>query len=260
MMRRTILITVALALGLSGSARAEDTMITGSLVPNTPGAGSALHVAIGGAAPELGGALPDAITLGLQRGFKLDLKSVAARCDAVHAPTADCPAASRIGSGQALAHASGLINTDIPATLDVFLAQSVQAGDLASVVLRLTFGNQTKAIQARLRAVATGPVGYELSVAGFAASIPSFPGLTFSLKSLTLDIGAARKIRETVKKRVRVTRHGKRVTITRKVRRTVRHDLIRNPKTCPGAWGARVTVRIAGTDRVRDLAVPCAAA
>lgn len=259
-MRRTIFITAVLALALTGSARAQDTAISGSLIPNTPSAGSKLHVAIGGAAPELGGALPDSITLGLQRGFTLDLKSVAARCDALHAPTADCPAASRIGSGQALAHASGLINTDITATLDVFLAQSVQAGDLASVVLRLTFGNQTKAVQARLRAVATGPVGYELIVTGFAASIPAFPGLTFSLKSLTLDIGASRKIRETVKKRVKVTRNGKRVTVTRKVRKTVRHDLIRNPKTCPGAWGARLTLRIAGTDRVKDLAVPCAAA
>lgn len=259
-MRRTILIPVALALGLSGSARADDTVISGSLIPNTPAAGSALHVSIGGAAPELGGALPDSITLGLQRGFQLDLKSVAARCDAVHAPTADCPAASRIGGGQALAHASGLFNADIPATIDVFLAESVQAGDLASVVLRLTVGNQTKAVRARLTALDAGPVGYQLSVAGFAAAIPTFPGLTFSLKSLTLDIGATRKVRETVKKRVRVTRKGKRVTVTRKVKRTVRHDLIRNPKTCPGAWGARVTVRIAGTDRVRDLAVPCAAA
>jgi hypothetical protein len=258
--RRTIFITAAFALALSGSARAQDSAISGSLVPNTPSAGSALHVAIGGATPELGGALPESITLGLQRGFKLDLKAVAARCDALHAPTADCPAASRIGGGQALVHASGLINTDVPATIDVFLAESVQSGDLASVVLRVNVGNQSKAVQARLRAPATGPIGYELSVSGFASSVPTLPGLTFSLKSLTLDIGATRKIRETVKKRVRVTRKGKRVTITRKVRKTVRHDLIRNPKTCPGAWGARVTVRIAGTDRVKDLAVPCAAA
>ena len=44
------------------------------------------------------------------------------------------------------------------------------------------------------------------------------------------------------------------------IKRKVLHVLIRNPATCPGAWGARVTVCVAGTDRIRDVAIPCAPA
>ena len=36
-----------------------------------------------------------------------------------------------------------------------------------------------------------------------------------------------------------------------------RYNLLRNPKTCSGVWTVRVTVRVAGADRLRDVAVPC---
>jgi hypothetical protein len=258
-MRRIMLITAALVLALAGSASAQDAAITATLSPNTPKTGSKLHVAVGGAAPELGGALPESLTLHLQRGFKLDLATVVTRCDAVHAPNGDCPEASRIGNGAALAYTSGLISTDVQATIDIFLADAVQAGDLASVVLKVNVANQSRSVLARLRALPSGPFGYELSVAGFSGTIPSLPGLAIELRGLVLDLGVRRNVTTTVTKRVRVTRNGKRVTVKRKVKRKVRHDLIRNPKTCAGTWGARVTVRVAGTDRARDLAVPCAA-
>ncbi len=257
-MRRTFFITAALVLGLAGSASAQDTAITATLNPNAPGVGSKLHVAIGGAAAELGGALPEAVTLHLQRGFKLDLATIVTRCDALHAPAGDCPEASRVGRGAALAHTSGLISADVQATIDIFLADAVQAGDLASVVLRVNVANQSRSVQARLRALPSGRYGYELSADGFAAAIPSLPGLAVELRGMTLDLGVSRNVRTTVTKRVRVRRNGKRVTVRRKVKRTVRHDLIRNPRTCAGTWAARVTVRVAGTDRVRDLTTPCA--
>lgn len=259
-MRRTILVTAVLVLALAGSARAQDTTISATLTPNAPAAGTTLHVGVDGAAPELAGALPESLTIGLQRGFQLDLVAVGARCDANHAPIGDCPEASRIGSGRALARASGLLNADIPATIAIFLADPVQAGDLASVVLRVDAAGQSRAVRARLVRLATGPFGYELRATGFAAAIPTLPGVVFSLRFLTLDITARRSVTTTVIKRVRVTRDGKRVTVRRKVKRKVRHDLIRNPKTCAGSWSARVTVRISGTDRPRDLAIPCTAA
>ncbi len=259
-MRRTFFITAALVLALAGSASAQDTAITATLNPNTAGAGSKLHVAIGGAAAELGGALPESVTLHLQRGFKLDLATIPTRCDAMHAPTGECPAASRIGSGAALAHTSGLISADVQATIDIFLADAVQAGDLAGVVLRVNVANQSRSVLARLRALPSGPFGYELSAAGFADAIPSLPGLAIELRGLVLDLGLRRNVTTTVTRRVKVTRNGKRVTVRRKVKRKVRHDLIVNPKSCARSWSARVTVRIAGTDRARDLAVPCAKA
>lgn len=259
-MRRTIFATAVLVLVLAGSARAQDTTISASLAPNAPAVGTLLHVGVDGAAPELAGALPESLTIGLQRGFELDVMAVRARCDANHARIGDCPKASRIGSGRALAHASGLLNAEIPATIAIFLADRVNARDLASVVMRVDAAGQSRAVSARLVKRATGRFGYELRAAGFAATIPTFPGVVFSLRFLALDIVARRTVTQTVVKRVRITRNGKRVTVRRKVKRRVRHDLIRNPTGCAGSWSARVTVRISGTDRHRDLAIPCSAA
>ncbi len=257
-MRRTIFVTAVLVLALAGAARAQDSLITASLAPNAPAVGSTLHVGVDGAAPELAGALPESLVLGLQRGFALDLVAVRSRCDASHASIGDCPASSRIGSGQALVRATGFINADIPGTISIFLADRVRAGDLASVVLRVDAAGSSRAVRARLIAPRTGPLAYELIATGFAAAIPTLPGVTFTLRFLTLDITARRTVTTTVTKRVRVTRNGKRVTIKRRVKRRVRHDLIRNPKTCAaGNWVARVTVRVAGSDRSRDVAMPC---
>jgi hypothetical protein len=75
-----------------------------------------------------------------------------------------------------------------------------------------------------------------------------------------LDVGAKRTVTKTVVKRVRVTRDGKRVTVRRKVRRKVTYNLLRNPKTCATAWGVRLTMRVAGADRIKDIGIPCAAA
>jgi hypothetical protein len=249
-----------LVLAFAGSARAQDTTISATLSPNTPAAGSKLHVGLEGAAPELSGAIPEAIALDVQRGFTLDPATIATRCDASHAGTGDCPDASRIGSGQALVHASGLLTADIPATIAIFLADPLQAGDLASVVLRVDAVGQSRALRARLYALPSGPFGYELLAAGFAAAVPTFPGVMLELRSLSLDMGVRRNITKTKIKRVRVTRNGKRVTVRRRVKVKVRHDLIRTPKTCAGSWVARVTVRVAGSDRARDVAIPCMAA
>jgi hypothetical protein len=259
-MRKTIFVTAVLVLGLAGSAQAQDTTISASLNPATPAAGSTLHVAFSGTAPELGGTLPEAIGIGVQRGFVIDLAAVARRCPASAATTGNCPAASRIGGGTALVHTSGLFTADLTATMDLYLGERAAAGDLASVILRVTVGTVTRGVSARLQALPSGPFGYQLVATGFASAVPSFPGVNIELRSLTFDLGAARNVRTTVIKRKRVTRNGKRVTIKRKVKKTVRHNLIKTPKTCSGTWSARVVVRVAGTNRTRDLAVPCTAA
>ena len=254
----TLTTTAALILVLAASARAQDTTITGGLTPNTPAAGSSVHVAVGGTAPEIAGALPESVALGVQRGFKLDVRAVAASCAGAALTNGQCPAESRIGTGQAIVHASGFVNQDIPATLDIFLAGPVQAGDVASAVVVISGAGLSRAVRTRLLAPATGPIGYELRLEGIAAAVPAIPGVTLSLSSLTLDIGARRKVTKTTTKRVRVTRNGKRVTVRRKVKRRVTYNLLTNPKTCPGAWAVRLTVRVGGADRVRDIGIPCA--
>ena len=137
-MRRTIFVTAVLVLALAGSARAQDTPITASLTPNAPAAGSTLHVGVDGAAPELAGALPESLVarpaarlrarprrgpLALRRQPCVDRRLPARRAGS---------AAARRWRARA-----GCINADIPATIAIFLADRVQAGDLASVVLRV---------------------------------------------------------------------------------------------------------------------------
>ncbi len=256
----TLTTTAALVLVLGASAHAQDTTITGGLTPNTPGDGSRVHIEVGGAAPEIAGSLPESIALGVQRGFVLDLRAAGARCTGDALTTGACPAKSRIGSGQAVVAASGLLNQDIPATLDVFLAGPVQQGDFASAVVLIRGAGLSHAVRTRLLAPANGPIGYELRLEGIAGAVPAVPGVNLALRSLTLDLGARRSVTKTTTKRVRVTRDGRRVTVRRKVKRRVTYNLLRNPKTCNGAWAVRLTVRVAGADRVRDVRVPCASA
>ena len=257
MRRITLTTTAALVLMLAGSAHAQDTTITGVLTPNTPGAGPSVHVEVNESAPELAGTLPESIALGVQRGFGLDVRAVAVRCTGSALTSGACPAESRIGSGQAVVHASGLLNQDIPATLDIFLADGVEPTDVASAVVVIKAASLSDTVRTRLLAPATGPVGYELRIEGIAAAVPAVPGVRFGLRSLALDLGARRSITKTTYKRVRVTRHGRRVSVRRKVRRRVTYDLLRNPPACSGAWGVRLTVRVAGVDGVRDVGVPC---
>src|ERR1044071_3475939 len=114
-MRRIIVVAsaFALALAFAGSAAAQDATMSTSLTPNAPGVGSKLHLEVSGAAPELAGAVPESLTLVVQRGFAVDGAAVAQRCDADHAAIGDCPESSRVGSGQALVHASGLLTADV---------------------------------------------------------------------------------------------------------------------------------------------------
>ena len=227
-------ITTVLVLAFAGSARAQDTLISATLNPNTPATGTKLHVAVGGAAPELAGALPETLSLDLQRGFLLDVATIPTRCDASHVPKGDCPAASRIGSGAALVHASGLVNADVPVD-DRRLPRRPGAGR-RSRERRAAAGRRraVQGIRARLITLPSGPFGYELRAAGFAGAVPTIPGATLALKNLTLDIGKRRNILTTVTKRVKTARNGKRVTVTKKVTRKVRHDLIKTPKTSSG--------------------------
>ena len=258
MRRITITTTAALVLMLAGSAQAQDTTITGGLTPNTAGAGSHVHVEVGGTAPELAGSLPESVSLGVQRGFALDVRAVKVRCTGSAVTDGACPAASRIGSGKAVVRTTGLLNAEVPATIDVFLADRLQPSDVASAVVVISGLGISRAVRTRLLAPASGPFGYELRLEGIAGAVPAVPGVSLALRSLTLDLGARRRVTKTTTERVRVTRDGRRVTIRRKVKRRVTYNLLTNPKTCTtGAWVVRLTVRTAGVDSLRDVAVPC---
>lgn len=258
MRRLTITTTTALVFLLAGSAHAQETTITGGLTPNKAGAGSRVHVEVASSAPTIAGTLPESIALGIQRGFKLDVRAVRVRCTGSALMDGTCPAASRIGTGQAVVRASGFLNQDIPATLDVYLADRLQSSDVASAVVVISAVGLSRAVRTRLLAPPTGAFGYELRLEGIAAAVPAIPGVSFGLRSLKLGLGARRQVTKTTTRNVRVTRDGRRVTVRRRVRTRVTYNLLTNPKTCAtGAWVVRLTVRTAGVDSVRDVAVPC---
>ena len=185
----------------------------GGLTPNTPGVGSSVHIDVSGTAPELAGSLPESVALSVQRGFALDVRAVAVRCSGTALTSGKCPAKSRIGTGQAVVSTNGLLNQDIPATIDVFLAAPVQSADVASAVVVISAVGLSRAVRTRLLAPATGRFGYELRLEGIATAVPTIPGVSFGLRSLSLDLGARRRATKTTYKRVarhsqRSARHG----------------------------------------------------
>ena len=258
-MRRTTILTTTFLLALAGVAQAQAPSISATLTPSTPKAGSTFGLTVNGAAPEVSGALPEAIALGLQRGFVLDKTAVARRCAGAAASSGACPSASSIGKGTALVHTSGFVTADVPVALAVFLGEPIQSGDFASVVLRAT----SRARESPARAAAEArdrPV--RLRAAGRRVRRNRAGAARRDARAAQPDAEHRRQAarHETVTKRVRVTRNGKRVTVRRKIKRKVTRTLIRNPKTCATSWTARVTVRIAGSNRVKDVSVPCSKA
>lgn len=137
------------------------------------------------------------VALGVQRGFALDVRAVAVRCTGGALTSGTCLAESRIGTGEAVVRASGLLNQDIPATLDVFLAEPVEPADVASAIVVMSAVGVSRSVRTRLLAPATGSVGYELRLEGIASAVPAIPGVSFGLRSLSLDLGARRRVTKT---------------------------------------------------------------
>jgi len=235
------LTVVALALAAPAVARAPETKLT--LTPNVAGKGSTLSVESKGQSEQIGDRMVRSAILSVQRGFKVDPRSRAARCNAQQAERFSCPEASRIGSGRAVVNASGLIvpggSQDFTAAIDLFLAPPVRRGDIAGVVASVsepTTGQRGTAT-GRLVKVPTGPYGIELRFDRFPSAEPP-PGVTIKLKELTLRAGAKRAVK----------RRGKRFTF----------NLITNPAKCRGTFKGRVDIGFTdGSSLSTNIAAPC---
>ena len=188
--------------------------------PNAPAVGSMLHVGVDGAAPELAGALPESLTLHLQRGFALDLAAVAARCDASHARHRRLPARTAASAAGARRRArAALLNADDPGDDRDLPRRS----DAARATWRAWCCGSTSAASRAPCARDCSPcrAGRSATSCVRRASPPRSrrsPASSSTLRCLSArHRRAPQRSRRPSIKRVRVTRNGKRVTVRRKV-------------------------------------------
>lgn len=255
--RRLLPLALALLAALPASAQAAEAPAGAvQLVPNAAGRASALEVNLGpevlAQAPQ--GNPPNAVSLLGTPGLKIDARAVAARCDDAAADRFDCPAASRIGSGSAQGRAEGALvpggRFDFTASIDVFLSEARQPGDLAGVVLQVSEPQSGQRFNAKGRIRRDAAFGWETRFEGLSGGGEQLPpGVTVKLDRITLRVVA----RRTVRRRVTVRRNGKR----RRVVKRVRYSLLTNPRTCTGNWPYRL--RVEYSDRVDEYngATPC---
>ncbi|HVE68683.1 MAG TPA: hypothetical protein VNB64_08905 [Solirubrobacteraceae bacterium] len=240
----------------AGAATAQAPGVSVQLQPDVAGRASSLVVAADGRARPVAGRVPSSAVLSVQRGFRVDPRSRAARCSSRQAQDFACPEASRIGSGQAVVTARGLLvpggAQQFTASIALFIAPPVPSADVAGVVVAVSEPSTGRRATATGRIVrrARGPYGYELRFDRFPAAQPPPPGVEIELERLDLRVGARRTV--TV---YRTIGSG---TSRRRVRRRVVRSLIANPSACYGSWTARAALSFPdGSSLQSDLSTPC---
>ncbi len=253
-------LSCAAALALPAAAHAQ-TPEPVRVDPNTAGKASHLLVDVRPADdPQANNRTPISAVLGVQDGFKFDTRARAARCSGDQAKNFNCPEDSRIGRGNAYVRVTGpFVNRQVTADVDFFLAPPQQSGDVAGVVIqfREQSFNQRGSITARV--VRTGGAyPLEVRIENLGNATPPPPGYEVKLERFTGDIGASRT--EKIKRYRYVRRNGKRVRV--RYFKKVRRDLIRNPRTCDGAWEYQVRVRYSQSEpeSVREGSGACTSA
>ena len=235
--------TLALAGGVAGvEAQGGGQEVSVRLQPNLAGKPSTLVIEATGDSAQAGGGIPRSAQILVQRGFKVDPKSRAARCSEAQAEASACPEASRIGAGEVDGTASGAIvpggSLDFTAEIGLFLAPRERSQDLAGIVVAVrepTSGIQGSAT-GRIIPRRQGPFGYELRFDDLDSAAEPPAGVTIELKRLELRAEAHRRVGGK-------TRH-----------------LIRNPKSCDGSWRSRAVLRFTeGSPVSAALEAPCRA-
>lgn len=208
--------------------------------------------------PQANGRQPQAAVLLTPAGGKFDPRARSERCSESQAKAFDCPSASQIGTGTAEATATnGVISQDLVADVKLFLAPPQRSGDAGGLVVY--FKERSTGEQGFFtgRVIKTGgPFGLEVRFDDLASASSAAPqGFTVRINRLKGEVGASRteKVKACCKT---VRRKGKKKKI--RYKKKVRRDLIRNPRSCDGAWEYQVRLRYSSTDEsVRDASTPC---
>ena len=232
------------------------------MTPSTAGKPSTVYLDFDPGSLGSSAGAPRSIVLAILRGFKIDVRSRAARCSDAAAQRFQCPAASRIGSGDAIVNARSFFlpagGTDLTVSIAAFVARPAVAGDLASVVLLVSESRTgtRRVLRGRLVRLARGPFGAQLSidVSGIAGA-PA--GIALTVRRFRMLVGARRTVRRVKIVRTRVrTPQGTKVRRKRVVRRR-RYNLITNPRTCRGTWPYQVRVAFPAQESTLTGAMTC---
>lgn len=223
---------------------------TASVSPNVAGKGS--HVTLDFLFGQgHGGQNPQSVVVRVVRGFKFDPQAVAGRCKPSQASANNCPDKSRIGGGTAYVTASSAL---LPpqhrtAAVDLYLAPKPNPGDIAGIVAHFKepTSGQEGSISGRVVPEVGGVYGIDTRFDAVAGSFTPPQGFTIHLDRLTASFGAKRTVKKKYKK------NGK--TKTKKVR----HNLVKNPKTCPGSWPYEIDVAYSDGTSPTTGSVPCTA-
>jgi hypothetical protein len=218
-MRRTVLLTLALLLATAAPAAAESTT---SVKPDRIGKASRVKFNLDGLAAPVSGRLPSALEVSAP-GFRMDLRAVRKRCSEESAKLNECPRASRIGSGSLLVVVTAPDQTRVVTIpLTVYLRSSNRIVTVAKV-----FGWQVVPGTLARRG------GFTMTFSPLPKG-PPFPGVSYTLKAITLDFHGRRTI---TRRKVRKV-HGK-----RRVRVIRRHvNLVSNPRKCGGTWATAMSL------------------
>ena len=210
--------------------------------------------------PQANGRAPTQFAIAATQGFKFDTRARSETCSAQRAKAFDCPGNSRIGSGTANATASnGVITQAVTADVSIFLAPPGQSGDAAGVHVQFkerSSGSQGSLFGRVVKLGSSGPFGLEVRFDDLSSANAAAPdGFTVRIDRIQVDVGASRTEKVTVCcKTVRKNGVKKKVKYKKKVLR----DLVRNPRTCDGAWEYQVRIRYSASDEsVRDGSAAC---
>jgi len=224
-MYRIALVAVTSLLAAAPSAAAD---ATATATPARAGQPSTLHFDINGLAPPISGRLPKSLQLSAPPGFKVNLNAIAQRCSEETAKLNECPRGTQFGKGKLIVGVTqqGKASRDVTIPLTVFLHSSNSLLAVAKV-----FGWQV--VPATLNTRNGLLVRFDPLPAG-----PPFAGVSYTLKRITIDLGASRVIKKG-KRRTKVT-------------------LLRNPSRCGGSWLSSVALTFRDGTPTQQIPTPMA--
>ena len=229
----TLVLTAAVTLAAAASAGAQAVV---TATPNEPGKGTRLHWDVDAVPPPVAGRVPSSLTMTAPAGFRLDTKAAAKRCKALQARLDECPRKSRIGSALMIIGVTTPQGPrDLPVDSKLYLGRS-------NKVLAVTFLAGVRVVPGTIE----DGDGIALTFDPLPVP-PVIPGVSYTFKRVTVDLGVSRK----VARRVRGTSR----------RRKVRIHLVRTPAECAGgSWATTAALGFAdGTSAFFDAPAPCSA-
>ena len=226
-------LALACSLVTAASAAAD---ATGSATPGRAG-GKATTVAwaVDGLSPPVSGRVPRSLVV-TAPGFKLDRRAIAARCNGQQAKLNECPHKSKIGTGTL-----GIV-VNRPDRVNEVEFEIILYHGKGTSILAVTDFIGIRVVPGTL----TNAGGVRLTFDPLPTP-PEIPGIqiTYQFKGVSVRLGAQRKV---------VKRVG-----SRRLRRTVRHSLVKTPKRCIGdSWAATATLGFPdGSDQPLSTPMAC---